>query len=171
METLEKDGIQFLRAKIVFGQRILSTILTVYAPTLLLNIIGHSTNYFKPFYFEAIVSVNLTVMLTLTTIFITVITNLPKTSYIKMIDIWLIANLILPFVEVLLHTYEESLRNVEEINDHGYTKKVDDEIAGDNYLRKSKTFEVVPVGVIKEAQLHQGITYNHSFRPSFPAST
>ena len=37
----------------MLGRRLLSVILTVYIPTILLNIIGHITNYFKPFYFES----------------------------------------------------------------------------------------------------------------------
>ena len=45
----------------------------------------------------------------LTTMFINVSNQLPKISYIKMMDIWLIFNLILPFTEVLLHTYKVSL--------------------------------------------------------------
>ena len=44
-------------------RRLLGTILTVYIPTLLLIIISHMTNYFKSFFFEAVVTVNLTVML------------------------------------------------------------------------------------------------------------
>ena len=50
-------------------------------------------------------------MLVLTTMFINVSNNLPKTSYVKMIDIWLIFNLLLPFIEVLVHTYMDSLRS------------------------------------------------------------
>ena len=46
------------------------------------------------------VTVNLTVMLVLATMFISVSENLPKTSYIKMVDIWLIFNLMIPFFEV-----------------------------------------------------------------------
>ena len=38
--------------------------------------------------------------------FINVSNQLPKTSYIKMMDVWLIFNLILPFTEVLLHTWK-----------------------------------------------------------------
>ena len=49
-------------------------------------------------------------MLVLTTMFINVSNNLPKTSYIKMMDIWLIFNLLLPFIEILLHTYMDMLR-------------------------------------------------------------
>merc|ERR1712203_810751 len=97
--------------------------------TILLIVISHTTNYFKPFFFEAIVSVNLTVMLVLATMFIAVSENLPKTSYIKMVDIWLIFNLMIPFFEVLLHTFIDSLRIDEsrEINHHGQTRKVGDE--------------------------------------------
>ena len=84
----------------LFIRRLLGTILTVYIPTLLLIIISHMTNYFKPFFFEAVVTVNLTVLLVLATMFISVSENLPKTSYIKMVDVWLIFNLMIPFFEV-----------------------------------------------------------------------
>ena len=42
----------------------------------------------KRFFFEAQVSVNLTVMLVLTTMFSSINALLPKTSYMKMSDIW-----------------------------------------------------------------------------------
>ena len=71
---------------------------TVYVPSILLNIIGHITNYFKPFYFESAISVNLTVMLVLTNMFISVVAGLPVTTYIKMIDIWLLFNLTIPLL-------------------------------------------------------------------------
>ena len=106
MDIKGKSGVQ---VSITLGRRLLGTILTVYVPTVLLNIIGHSTNYFKDFFFEAVVTINLTCMLVLVTLFISVSDSLPKTSYIKMVDFWLVFNLILPFVEVLLHTYMESL--------------------------------------------------------------
>ena len=56
-----------VRVSIFLGRRLLSNILTVYVPTILLNVMGHVTVYFKPFFFEAIITVNLTVMLVLTT--------------------------------------------------------------------------------------------------------
>ena len=90
-----------IKVKVVLGRRLLGTILTVYIPTILVVIISHMTNYFKPFFFEAVVSVNLTVMLVLATMFISVSNNLPSTSYIKMVDIWLIFNLMIPFTEVM----------------------------------------------------------------------
>ena len=35
--------------------------------------------------------------------------DLPRTSYIKMVDVWLVFNLFIPFLEVLLHTYKVTL--------------------------------------------------------------
>ena len=125
IESYKKMGRKGIRVSMTLGRRLLGVFLTVYFPTVLLNLIGHSTNYFKSFFFEAVVTVNLTCMLVLTTMFINVSNNLPKTSYIKMMDIWLIFNLLLPFMEVLLHTYIDYLRNDEdrEINHHGTTIK------------------------------------------------
>ena len=57
--------------------------------------------------------------------FINISNQLPKTSYIKMMDVWLIFNLILPFTEVLLHTYKDYLRGEErEVNHHGRVRKL-----------------------------------------------
>ena len=81
-------------------------------------------------------------MLVLTTMFINVSNNLPKTSYVKMIDIWLIFNLLLPFIEVLVHTLMDTLRwsqhedlwykmwrndDDREINHHGRPVEVGEE--------------------------------------------
>ena len=69
-------------------------------------------------------------MLVLTTMFINVSNNLPKTSYMKMVDVWLLFNLLYPFIVVLIHTYMDTLRNDDEreINHHGKTIQVKDEI-------------------------------------------
>ena len=51
--TNEKiGGRNGVRVYIVLGRRLLSNILTVYLPTILLNLIGHLTVYFKPYFFE-----------------------------------------------------------------------------------------------------------------------
>ena len=46
---------------IFLGRRLVNSIMTVYMPTILLNIIGHSTNFFKPESFDAGAAVNLMV--------------------------------------------------------------------------------------------------------------
>ena len=90
-----------------------------------------SINYLLFTYFlfiQAVITVNLTSMLVLTTMFINVSNNLPKTSYMKMMDVWLLFNLLYPFIVVLLHTYMDTLRNDEEreINHHGRAIAVDE---------------------------------------------
>ena len=62
--------------------------------------IVYATNFFKDFFFEAVVTVNLTSLLVLTTLFISVSGSLPQTAYIKMVDVWLIFAQAVPWVEV-----------------------------------------------------------------------
>ena len=38
-------------------------------------------------------------------------TNLPPTAYVKMIDCWLIFSLTKPFVDIILQTYIQTLRD------------------------------------------------------------
>ena len=59
-----------IKMEIVFKRRLTNELLTTYLPSLLLLGITFATTYFKPFYFEAALTVNLTVMLVLTTLFI-----------------------------------------------------------------------------------------------------
>ena len=79
-ESQPDDG---LNVVLELKRRIMTEILTTYLPTFIILIIVYSTNFFKPFYFEATVTVNLTSLLVLTTLFISVSNSLPKTAYIK----------------------------------------------------------------------------------------
>ena len=45
----ERNGVSIF---IILGRLLLSNILTIYLPTVLLNLIGHLTTYFKPYFFE-----------------------------------------------------------------------------------------------------------------------
>ena len=81
-----------LSLAITLKRRIINEILTTYLPTVLLLIIVYATNYFKEFFFEAVVSVNLTALLVLTTLFISVSASLPKTAYVKAEQISSLAN-------------------------------------------------------------------------------
>ena len=85
-------------------RKIQTELLTTFVPTLLLLIIAYVTHFFKAEYFEASVTVNLTIMLVNTTIFTSKIQELPPTSDTKMIDIWLIFCLLVPFAFALVQT-------------------------------------------------------------------
>ena len=112
--------------------------MTTYFPTLLLTAITFATTFFKPFFFEAALSVNLTTMLVMTTLFISKMEGLPPTSNIKMIDIWLVLCQMVPFAEVVLLTAMEYQRKddsheriepnllemtIEDENDNGHGVK------------------------------------------------
>ena len=96
---------------IVMKRKITSEMMTTYFPSLLLTAITFATTFFKPFFFEAALSVNLTTMLVMTTIFISKMEGLPSTSDIKMIDIWLVLCQMVPFAEVVLITAMEYHRD------------------------------------------------------------
>ena len=102
-----KSGVSMV---VVMKRKITSEMMTTYFPSVLLTAITFATTFFKPFFFEAALSVNLTTMLVMTTIFISKMESLPPTSDIKMIDIWLILCQIYPFVEVVLLTAMEYQR-------------------------------------------------------------
>ena len=56
--------------EITFKRRLTNELMTTFVPSFFLLGICYATTYFKPFYFEANVTVNLTVMLVATTLFI-----------------------------------------------------------------------------------------------------
>ena len=95
---------------IVLKRKIQTEMLTTYLPTLLLLITTYATTFFKSVFFEATVTVNLTIMLVMTTIFTSKIEELPPTSDTKMIDIWLIFCLLVPFAFTLVQTAIECFR-------------------------------------------------------------
>ena len=120
-----EEGIQM---KIILKRRIINELLTSYLPSILLIFISYSTTFFRPFYFEASVTVNLTTMLVMTTIFIAVMDKLPSTAYIKMIDIWLIFGQLIPFARVVITTLMEQMREGQMdrlVNHHGTAMKME----------------------------------------------
>ena len=68
---------------------------------------------------------NLTALLVLTTLFIGISNSLPNTAYVKLIDLWLIGHLLIPFFEVILHTIIDLLRTeVARIeSERGFVKR------------------------------------------------
>ena len=106
-----KEGVMMV---IKLKRKITSEMLTTYLPSMLLMMITYATTFFKPFFFEAALSVNLTTMLVMTTIFISKMEGLPPTSDTKMIDYWLILCQLVPFAQVVLLTIREYLKEEEQ---------------------------------------------------------
>ena len=85
-------------------RKVVTELLTTYLPTILLLLITFTTILFDNDLFGDAIAVNLTIMLVMTTIFTSKIEELPPTSDMKMIDIWLIFCLVVPFFEVIIRT-------------------------------------------------------------------
>ena len=110
----ENDPGKGIRMVMRMKRKITTEMMTTYLPSTLLLLITFATTFFKPYFFEAALTVNLTTMLVMTTIFISKMEGLPSTSYMKMIDIWLIICQLVPFAEVVLFTAKEYVRSMEE---------------------------------------------------------
>ena len=104
-----------LRVAVSIQRKLLSLVLRTFIPTMILNIIGHMSNYYKESNFVGLMTLNVTVTLVLTTMFLSISTNLPPTAYIKMIDVWLLFNLLKPFIDIIVNTYIENLRDQSDV--------------------------------------------------------
>ena len=103
----EESNLVYMAIKL--KRKVTTELLTTFLPTLLLLLIVYATNFFNDNLFSDAIAVNLTIMLVMTTIFTSKIEELPPTSDMKMIDIWLIFCLVVPFLAVVLRTAIESM--------------------------------------------------------------
>ena len=90
--------------EIQLGRDFKSIFIVTYLPTILMNIINQATNYLDVSeHLEAIITVNITCMMVLSALYISVSNSLPATSSIKVIDYWLLYSLVFPFSIILLN--------------------------------------------------------------------
>ena len=112
VEINDEEGIDM---KIVFKRRLTNEAMMTFFPSLLLITISYATSFFKlPNFFNTAITVNLTVMLTTTTLLISVVNKLAQTSYIKWIEAWLIFAMLIPFTQVILITGSEWSKEEEK---------------------------------------------------------
>ena len=143
-----KTDSQQVRMVLEMKRKITSEMMTTYFPSILLMLITFATTFFKPFFFEAALSVNLTTMLVMTTIFISKMEGLPPTSETKMIDYWLILCQLVPFIEVVLLTAIESLREEED-------KEEDLTNSKNQTINHKVTLNIVDVSMYEETSCHE----------------
>ena len=81
-----------------------SIFMVTYLPTILMNIINQATNYISgDSKFDMIITVNITSMMVLASIYLSVSTSLPSTPTIKPVEIWLLFNLFYPFLVIIIN--------------------------------------------------------------------
>ena len=118
---------QLVIMTIVLKRKVATELLTTYLPTILLLLITLVTIFFDKDLFGDVIAVNLTIMLVMTTIFTSKIEELPPTSDMKFIDIWLIFCLVVPFLEVILRTAMECMNCSCQICEPTEANKAKDE--------------------------------------------
>ena len=109
-----------ITVKIEFRRNIaVDTVNTVF-PSAILILLSYITVFFKlPKFFNTAIAVNLSVMLTLTTLLISVLNKLPPTPYIKWIEYWLMFAQLVPLILVVLMTAIQWLLENKENNSGG----------------------------------------------------
>ena len=107
-DLYNKKGI---KVTVQLDRDIINILLSTYLPTLLMIIINQISNHFgNEDYFDTIITVNLTCMMVISALYISITGSLPITTTIKMVDVWLLFSLVYPFLVVLINSYIHYLR-------------------------------------------------------------
>ena len=90
---------------IVLSRKFLSIFMVTYLPTILMNMINQATNYIRmrstDDKYTMIYTVNITCMMVLASVYLSVSSSLPSTPNIKPVEVWLLFNLAYPFLVIL----------------------------------------------------------------------
>ena len=128
-----RKGSDYLLVEITLKRITSYHVLSTFGPTLTLLIIAIVTRFIEESHFEATIMLAITSMLVMYTLYQSASAALPKTAYLKMIDIWLIFGLVVPFIIFLVLILVEMLNDGENENKDG-EDSVNTEIEGQTDL-------------------------------------
>ena len=78
------------------------SLIVTYIPTILMNLINQLTNYITgDTKYDLVYTINITCMMVLASVYLSVSASLPATSDIKPVEVWLLFNLSYPFLVIL----------------------------------------------------------------------
>ena len=96
--TYSRSEKKMVKVAVTLTMNSLSILLVTYLPTLLMNIINQATNYITgDSKYDLIITVNMTSMVVLATIYMSVSMSLPNTPDIKPVEVWLFFSIAYPF--------------------------------------------------------------------------
>ena len=100
----DKNGRNMTVVTMILTRNILNVFMVTYLPTILMNLINQATNYISgDTKYDMIYTINITCMMVLASVYLSVSASLPQTSDIKPVEIWLIFNLAFPFLVILVN--------------------------------------------------------------------
>ena len=90
-------------------RKLVSILLVTYLPTVLMNMINQATNYITTEdKYGLILQINITCMMVLASVYLSVSASLPTTSGIKPVEVWLLVNLGYPFLVILVNIAQQA---------------------------------------------------------------
>ena len=93
-----------IKVTIILRRKTTSIFLVTYLPTILMNLINQATNYITgETRFDLVYTMNITCMMVLASVYLSVSASLPTTSDIKPVEVWLLFNLAYPFLVILVN--------------------------------------------------------------------
>ena len=100
----EATDMNKINVALVLRRKFLSIFMVTYLPTILMNMINQATNYISgEDKYSMIYTINITCMMVLASVYLSVSGSLPPTSVIKPVEVWLIYNLAYPFIIILVN--------------------------------------------------------------------
>ena len=108
-------GGKSLKFTVYLGRNIATIFMVTYLPTILMNLVNQATNYSRHNY-DLVITVNITCMMVLASVYISVSNSLPVTAAIKNIEIWLLFNLAYPVMVIVVNIILQVNIDVLEIS-------------------------------------------------------
>ncbi len=102
---LDQENVDCVEVEIQVKREYFFHLAATYMPTVCLIVISEIVLFIDDDHFDTIVMVALTTMLVMYTLYQSVSASLPQTSYLKLIDIWLLFGLLIPFVIFILSIF------------------------------------------------------------------
>ena len=108
IESEVDDSVGKILAIRLFLYRDLGSIFMVtYLPTILMNLVNQATNYIrmtsKDDKYSLIYTINITCMMVLASVYLSVSSSLPSTANIKPVEVWLLFNLAFPLLVIMVN--------------------------------------------------------------------
>jgi hypothetical protein len=138
-------------ANFKFQRKIMHHLANTFLPTISLLVIVEFTLFFDESKLEMAVTLSLTVMLVMYTLYQSISLTIPKTAYLKMIDYWLIYCLLTPFVIFIIESWwylEESKKRKLALNGVHKWTETNDKANETPVLKRKLTKLMVPVATM-----------------------
>ena len=104
---VDKSVGKIVAIRLFLSRKFRSIFMVTYLPTILMNIVNQATNYIRMTNnddkYSLIYSINITCMMVLASVYLSVSASLPSTANIKPVEVWLLFNLAFPLLVILVN--------------------------------------------------------------------